>query len=172
MTQMEFRCCGNNNYRDWFEVQWISNRYLDFSNDEVKEWVLKSIADRKQCWVDHGTQKAKIGPKIAWKVKVGKWLDSVSGRQPEPRNLSFHQSSLASKDSFSLSIDRKAILGKKYCLIHGKSYATYPTLLLHKSFFSLLTIVSIFTHMVSCVLVQEAGDSKWNKVTLAVASVW
>lgn len=37
MTQIEFRCCGNNNYRDWFEVQWISNRYLDMSNDEVKE---------------------------------------------------------------------------------------------------------------------------------------
>ena len=37
MTQIEFRCCGNNNYRDWFEVQWISNRYLDFSNDEIKE---------------------------------------------------------------------------------------------------------------------------------------
>lgn len=37
MTQIEFRCCGNNNFRDWFEIQWISNRYLDFSNDEVKE---------------------------------------------------------------------------------------------------------------------------------------
>lgn len=37
MTQIEFRCCGNNNYRDWFEVQWISNRYLDMSNDAVKE---------------------------------------------------------------------------------------------------------------------------------------
>ncbi|TDH01689.1 hypothetical protein EPR50_G00183000 [Perca flavescens] len=37
MTQIEFRCCGNNNFRDWFEVQWISNRYLDMSNDLVKE---------------------------------------------------------------------------------------------------------------------------------------
>lgn len=37
MTQIEFRCCGNNNFRDWFEVQWISNRYLDMSNDVVKE---------------------------------------------------------------------------------------------------------------------------------------
>lgn len=35
--QMEFRCCGNNDYKDWFEVQWISNRYLDFSSKEVKE---------------------------------------------------------------------------------------------------------------------------------------
>uniref|UniRef100_A0A3Q3SXA3 Retinal outer segment membrane protein 1b n=1 Tax=Mastacembelus armatus TaxID=205130 RepID=A0A3Q3SXA3_9TELE len=23
--QMEFRCCGNNNFRDWFEVQWVMN---------------------------------------------------------------------------------------------------------------------------------------------------
>lgn len=37
MTQIQFRCCGNNNFRDWFEVQWISNRYLDMSNDVVKE---------------------------------------------------------------------------------------------------------------------------------------
>lgn len=37
--QMEFQCCGNNDYKDWFEVQWISNRYLDFSSKEVKEWV-------------------------------------------------------------------------------------------------------------------------------------
>lgn len=35
--QMEFRCCGNTNYKDWFEVQWISNRYLDFTSKEVKE---------------------------------------------------------------------------------------------------------------------------------------
>uniref|UniRef100_A0A3B4WEZ0 Peripherin 2a (retinal degeneration, slow) n=1 Tax=Seriola lalandi dorsalis TaxID=1841481 RepID=A0A3B4WEZ0_SERLL len=31
LMQMEFRCCGNDNYRDWFEIQWVSNRYLDFS---------------------------------------------------------------------------------------------------------------------------------------------
>ncbi|XP_062319823.1 peripherin-2b [Osmerus eperlanus] len=43
MTQIEFRCCGNNNYRDWFEVQWISNRYLDFSNDEIKDRVLSNV---------------------------------------------------------------------------------------------------------------------------------
>lgn len=35
--QMEFRCCGNTNFRDWFEVQWVSNRYLDFTSKEVKE---------------------------------------------------------------------------------------------------------------------------------------
>uniref|UniRef100_A0A8C5GEL6 Peripherin-2 n=1 Tax=Gouania willdenowi TaxID=441366 RepID=A0A8C5GEL6_GOUWI len=43
MTQVEFRCCGNNNFRDWFEVQWISNRYLDMSNDVVKDRVLSNV---------------------------------------------------------------------------------------------------------------------------------
>ncbi|KAK1903620.1 Peripherin-2 [Dissostichus eleginoides] len=43
MTQIEFRCCGNNNFRDWFEVQWISNRYLDMSNDLVKDRVLSNV---------------------------------------------------------------------------------------------------------------------------------
>ena len=37
MMQMEFRCCGNNNYKDWFEIQWVSNRYLNFGAKEVKE---------------------------------------------------------------------------------------------------------------------------------------
>ena len=37
LMQIEFRCCGNNNYRDWFEIQWVSNRYLDFSAKAVKE---------------------------------------------------------------------------------------------------------------------------------------
>lgn len=35
MLQIEFRCCGNNGYRDWFQIQWISNRYLDMSQREV-----------------------------------------------------------------------------------------------------------------------------------------
>uniref|UniRef100_A0A3P9L242 Peripherin-2 n=1 Tax=Oryzias latipes TaxID=8090 RepID=A0A3P9L242_ORYLA len=43
MTQIEFRCCGNNNFRDWFELQWISNRYLDMSNDLVKDRVLSNV---------------------------------------------------------------------------------------------------------------------------------
>ncbi|XP_061601841.1 peripherin-2b [Cololabis saira] len=43
MTQIEFRCCGNNNFKDWFEVQWISNRYLDMSNDMVKDRVLSNV---------------------------------------------------------------------------------------------------------------------------------
>ncbi|XP_007890648.2 peripherin-2a [Callorhinchus milii] len=44
--QMEFRCCGNNGFRDWFEIQWISNRYLDFSSKDVKDRV-KSNVDGK-----------------------------------------------------------------------------------------------------------------------------
>lgn len=37
LLQIEFKCCGNDGFRDWFEIQWISNRYLDFSSKEVKE---------------------------------------------------------------------------------------------------------------------------------------
>uniref|UniRef100_A0A4W4E3Q6 Retinal outer segment membrane protein 1a n=1 Tax=Electrophorus electricus TaxID=8005 RepID=A0A4W4E3Q6_ELEEL len=44
--QMEFRCCGNNDYRDWFEVQWISNRYLDFSSKEVKDRIKSNVDGR------------------------------------------------------------------------------------------------------------------------------
>ncbi|MBN3298463.1 peripherin-2-like [Amia ocellicauda] len=43
MMQIEFRCCGNNNYKDWFEIQWISNRYLDFSSKEVKDRVQSNV---------------------------------------------------------------------------------------------------------------------------------
>ncbi|XP_013868857.1 peripherin 2-like b [Austrofundulus limnaeus] len=35
ILQIEFQCCGNNGYRDWFQIQWISNRYLDMSKKEV-----------------------------------------------------------------------------------------------------------------------------------------
>ncbi|XP_076015633.1 rod outer segment membrane protein 1b [Genypterus blacodes] len=44
--QMEFRCCGNNNYRDWFEVQWVSNRYLDFTSKEVKDRIRSNVDGR------------------------------------------------------------------------------------------------------------------------------
>ncbi|XP_028677250.2 photoreceptor outer segment membrane glycoprotein 2-like [Erpetoichthys calabaricus] len=46
LLQMEFRCCGNNGFRDWFEIQWISMRYLDVSNKEVQDR-LKSNVDGK-----------------------------------------------------------------------------------------------------------------------------
>nr|XP_023694567.1 RDS/peripherin-like protein xRDS35 [Paramormyrops kingsleyae] len=44
--QMEFHCCGNNNYKDWFEVQWISNRYLDFTSKEVKDRIKSNVDGR------------------------------------------------------------------------------------------------------------------------------
>ncbi|TRY54746.1 hypothetical protein DNTS_031269 [Danionella cerebrum] len=44
--QMEFQCCGNTNYRDWFEVQWVSNRYLDYTSKEVKDRVRSNVDGR------------------------------------------------------------------------------------------------------------------------------
>ncbi|XP_036379800.1 peripherin-2-like [Megalops cyprinoides] len=44
--QMEFHCCGNNDFRDWFEVQWISNRYLDFSSKDVKDRIKSNVDGR------------------------------------------------------------------------------------------------------------------------------
>ncbi|KAM4690770.1 photoreceptor outer segment membrane glycoprotein 2-like [Rhinophrynus dorsalis] len=35
LLQIEFRCCGNNGFRDWFEIQWISARYLDMGSRDV-----------------------------------------------------------------------------------------------------------------------------------------
>ncbi|KAI1903624.1 hypothetical protein AGOR_G00029120 [Albula goreensis] len=44
--QMEFQCCGNTDFKDWFEVQWISNRYLDFSSKEVKDRIKSNVDGR------------------------------------------------------------------------------------------------------------------------------
>ncbi|KAM3867131.1 peripherin-2-like [Diretmus argenteus] len=44
--QIQLRCCGNTNYRDWFEVQWISNRYLNFTSKEVKDRVRSNVDGR------------------------------------------------------------------------------------------------------------------------------
>ncbi|KAL1771785.1 peripherin-2 [Sigmodon hispidus] len=46
MLQIEFKCCGNNGFRDWFEIQWISNRYLDFSSKEVKDRIKSNVDGR------------------------------------------------------------------------------------------------------------------------------
>ncbi|MBN3305053.1 peripherin 2-like b [Amia ocellicauda] len=46
LLQIEMQCCGNNGFRDWFEIQWISNRYLDMSRKEVLNR-LKSNVDGK-----------------------------------------------------------------------------------------------------------------------------
>ncbi|XP_030621337.1 rod outer segment membrane protein 1b [Chanos chanos] len=44
--QIEFKCCGNTNFKDWFEVQWINNRYLDFTSQEVKDRVRSNVDGR------------------------------------------------------------------------------------------------------------------------------
>ncbi|KAM9357005.1 rod outer segment membrane protein 1b [Symphorus nematophorus] len=44
--QMEFRCCGNTNFKDWFEVQWVSNRYLDFTSKDVKDRIRSNVDGR------------------------------------------------------------------------------------------------------------------------------
>ncbi|XP_028903450.1 peripherin-2 [Ornithorhynchus anatinus] len=46
MLQIEFRCCGNDGFRDWFEIQWISNRYLDFGSKEVKDRIKSNVDGR------------------------------------------------------------------------------------------------------------------------------
>lgn len=53
LMQMEFRCCGNNNYKDWFEIQWVSNRYLDFSAKEVKELSFGTVYKNIQYYCLH-----------------------------------------------------------------------------------------------------------------------
>lgn len=37
MLQIRFQCCGNNGFRDWFEIQWVSVRYLDMASKDVLE---------------------------------------------------------------------------------------------------------------------------------------
>ncbi|XP_037118371.1 rod outer segment membrane protein 1b [Syngnathus acus] len=44
--QMEFRCCGNTNFRDWFEVQWVSSRYLDYTSKDIKDRIRSNIDGR------------------------------------------------------------------------------------------------------------------------------
>ncbi|XP_048062503.1 peripherin 2-like b [Megalobrama amblycephala] len=43
MLQMQFQCCGNGGYRDWFHIQWISNRFLDMTNSEVVERLRSNV---------------------------------------------------------------------------------------------------------------------------------
>ncbi|XP_078419470.1 photoreceptor outer segment membrane glycoprotein 2-like [Cetorhinus maximus] len=39
----EFRCCGNNGFRDWFEIQWISTRYLDMNSKDVQDRLKSNV---------------------------------------------------------------------------------------------------------------------------------
>uniref|UniRef100_A0A673CFQ4 Peripherin 2-like a n=1 Tax=Sphaeramia orbicularis TaxID=375764 RepID=A0A673CFQ4_9TELE len=43
MLQIEFHCCGNNGYKDWFQIQWISQRYLDMSQKEVLDRLRSNV---------------------------------------------------------------------------------------------------------------------------------
>ncbi|XP_063045404.1 rod outer segment membrane protein 1b [Engraulis encrasicolus] len=44
--QLEFKCCGNNNFKDWFEVQWINSRYLDFNDPDIRDRIHSNIDGR------------------------------------------------------------------------------------------------------------------------------
>lgn len=35
--QLRYHCCGRHSYKDWFGVQWVSNRYLDPNDQDVVE---------------------------------------------------------------------------------------------------------------------------------------
>jgi len=35
LLQIQFQCCRNAGYRDWFAVQWVSSRYLDMTSPGV-----------------------------------------------------------------------------------------------------------------------------------------
>lgn len=37
LLQIQHQCCGNTGFQDWFQVQWISNRYLDMTSSTVVE---------------------------------------------------------------------------------------------------------------------------------------
>ncbi|KAA0711393.1 Photoreceptor outer segment membrane glycoprotein 2 CRDS2 [Triplophysa tibetana] len=43
LLQIQFQCCGNEGHRDWFQIQWISNRYLDMSRREVVDRLRSNV---------------------------------------------------------------------------------------------------------------------------------
>ncbi|XP_026164036.1 photoreceptor outer segment membrane glycoprotein 2-like [Mastacembelus armatus] len=43
LLQIQFNCCGNSGYRDWFQVQWISNRYLDMTSSSVLDHLRSNV---------------------------------------------------------------------------------------------------------------------------------
>ncbi|XP_053193367.1 photoreceptor outer segment membrane glycoprotein 2-like [Scomber japonicus] len=43
LLQIQFQCCGNSGFRDWFQVQWISNRYLDMSSSTVLDRLRSNV---------------------------------------------------------------------------------------------------------------------------------
>ncbi|XP_077175120.1 photoreceptor outer segment membrane glycoprotein 2-like [Paroedura picta] len=43
MLQIRFQCCGNNGFRDWFEIQWVPVRYLDMTSKDVVDRLNSNI---------------------------------------------------------------------------------------------------------------------------------
>ncbi|XP_047429893.1 photoreceptor outer segment membrane glycoprotein 2-like [Mugil cephalus] len=43
LLQIQFQCCGNTGYRDWFQIQWISNRYLDMTSSDVVDRLRSNV---------------------------------------------------------------------------------------------------------------------------------
>ncbi|XP_030577218.1 photoreceptor outer segment membrane glycoprotein 2-like isoform X2 [Archocentrus centrarchus] len=43
LVQIEFQCCGNTGYQDWFQIQWISSRYLDMSSSAVVDRMRSNV---------------------------------------------------------------------------------------------------------------------------------
>ncbi|XP_036405988.1 photoreceptor outer segment membrane glycoprotein 2-like [Megalops cyprinoides] len=43
LLQIQFQCCGNNGFRDWFQIQWVSKRYLDMSQSEVVDRLRSNV---------------------------------------------------------------------------------------------------------------------------------
>ncbi|XP_053701282.1 photoreceptor outer segment membrane glycoprotein 2-like isoform X1 [Synchiropus splendidus] len=43
LLQIQFQCCGNNGYKDWFQIQWVSNRYLDMTHREVQDRLRSNV---------------------------------------------------------------------------------------------------------------------------------
>ncbi|KAM4632846.1 photoreceptor outer segment membrane glycoprotein 2-like [Polymixia lowei] len=43
LLQIQFQCCGNAGYRDWFHIQWISNRYLDMTSSHVVDRLRSNV---------------------------------------------------------------------------------------------------------------------------------
>ncbi|XP_005158919.1 photoreceptor outer segment membrane glycoprotein 2 isoform X1 [Danio rerio] len=46
LLQMQFQCCGNEGFRDWFQIQWVSNRYLDMSQREVVDRLRSNVESK------------------------------------------------------------------------------------------------------------------------------
>ncbi|XP_044536957.1 rod outer segment membrane protein 1-like [Gracilinanus agilis] len=41
--QLGHHCCGRHSYKDWFTVQWISNRYLDPNNQDIIDQLQSNV---------------------------------------------------------------------------------------------------------------------------------